>query len=393
MKEPQRLKENIPERKLTHEELRAKADSLAQSFIIVDTHIDVPYRLNQKWEEISERTKSGEFDYPRAKEGGLNAAFMSIYTPARLEGTGRSKEMADKLISDVQKIVNKHPDKFALAYSVADVTNQFKSGVISFPLGMENGSPVEGKIENLKYFFDKGIRYITLAHGKSNHISDSSYDPERKWNGLSFFGEEVVREMNRLGIMVDVSHISDGSFYDVINTTEAPVIASHSSCRYFTPGFERNKSDEMIKALAENGGVIQINFGSSFLSDEIRKKADMNKILIADHISKNKLEGDEGREFRRKFLSENQPGYADVKNVVRHIDHVVKLVGIDYVGIGSDFDGLGDSLPSGLKDVSAYPNLLYELLKAGYSDADIKKICSGNILRVWSDVEQYAKNY
>ncbi len=377
---------------LTDEELHAKADSLAKNILIVDTHIDVPYRLGEKWEDISQRTTNGDFDYPRAKRGGLNVAFMSIYIPPKYEGTGKSKKIADDLISLVEDIVNNHPDKFALAYSVADVTKQFNEGTISFALGMENGSPVEGKFENLKHFYNRGIRYITLAHSKNNHIGDSSYEKKKKWNGLSPFGKEVVKEMNKLGIMVDVSHISDSAFYDVINLSKAPVIASHSSCRHFTPGWERNMSDEMIKTLAKNGGVIQINFGSSFLNDEIRKKEEQNESYIKKYIKENNITPEEVDELKSTFLKENHPGYADVKDVAAHIDYVIKLVGIDYVGLGSDFDGVGDSLPEGLKDVSQYPNLIYELLKAGYSDEDIKKICSGNLLRVWSEVEQFAKD-
>ena len=380
-----------PETKFTEKDIKTMADSLAKNIIIVDTHIDIPYRLTAKWEDISKRTAKGNFDYPRAIQGGLNAAFMSIYTPADLEAKGTSKITAEKLITLVENLTKENPGKFALARSVADVTRQFNSGVISFPMGMENGSPLEGKIENLKYFYDKGIRYITLAHFKSNRISDSSNDENKKWNGLSPFGKKVIKEMNRLGIMVDVSHISDSAFYKVMEISEAPVIASHSSCRFFTPGWERNMSDEMIKALAKNGGVIQINFGSSFLSGKIRKKINENNAYINKYIKEKKLTGEEAEKFRTNYTRENHPGYASVKDVVAHIDHVVKLVGIDYVGIGSDFDGVGDSLPEGLKDVSQYPNLIYELLKAGYSDKDIKKICSENILRVWSEVEKIAK--
>jgi len=374
---------------LTDEQLKEKADSIAKNIIIVDTHIDVPYRLNIKWEDVSDSTSGGEFDYPRAVKGGLNAAFMSIYTPPHLEGTGRSKKLAEKLISDVEKIINEHPDKFAPAYSPSDILKQFNK-VISLPMGMENGSPIEGNLENLKYFYDRGIRYITLAHGKANHICDSSYDPNKKWNGLSPFGEKVVKEMNRLGIMVDVSHISDSAFYDVIKISEVPVIASHSSCRHFTPGYERNMSDEMMKVLAENGGVIQINFGSSFLKEDIYKRTNEITNYISNYIRENNLSKEEARNFRNQYSKNNHPGYANVKDVVAHINHVVKIAGIDHVGLGSDFDGLGDSLPEGLKDVSNYPNLIYELLKAGYTDNDIEKICSGNILRVWKEVEQYA---
>jgi membrane dipeptidase len=384
-------KENKMPKELTVKELRAKADSLARSFIIIDTHVDLPYRLVKKMEDVSKRTVRGEFDYPRAIEGGLNAAFMSIYTPSNLEAVGKSKKEADKMINLVEKLASEHPDKFKIAYSVADVTKQSGKNLIYFPLGMENGSPVEGDLYNLKYFYDKGIRYITLVHSKNNHISDSSYDKKRKWNGLSPFGKKVIEEMNRLGIMVDVSHISDSAFLQVMKISKAPVIASHSSCRYFTPGWERNMSDEMIKLLAEKGGVIQINFGSMFLRDDIRKKS--NKIIehIAKYNEENNPTGEEANEYRNKYLKEHHPGYADIKDVVNHIDHVVKLVGVDHVGLGSDFEGVGDSLPIGLKDVSDYPNLILELLQLGYSDEEIKKICGGNILRVWSEVEMLSK--
>jgi membrane dipeptidase len=251
--------------------LRSKAQKLAQQFIIVDTHIDAPYRLRMKWEDISQRTKDGEFDFVRAKQGGLNAPFMSIYIPAEYEKKGGAKALADTLIDMVEKFARDWPTQCAVARSAADVTKQFKRGVISLCMGMENGSPIEHDMANVQYFFDRGIRYITLAHARDNHISDSSYDTTHVWRGLSFFGRRLITEMNRVGIMVDVSHISDAAFYEVMNVTKAPVIASHSSCRFFTPGFERNMSDEMITILARQGGVIQINFGSSFLSKELQQ--------------------------------------------------------------------------------------------------------------------------
>ena len=374
---------------LTEAELKEKANRLAQEFILVDTHIDVPYRLTEKMEDISVRTASGDFDYPRARAGGLNAPFMSIYVPAHYESSGRAKDYADSLIDMVEGFARKWPDKFAVAHSVADVKAQFARGLISLPMGMENGAPIAGKLENLKHFYDRGIRYITLTHSKRNHICDSSYDPDRKWNGLSPFGREVVAEMNRLGIMIDVSHISDSSFYQVMALSRAPVFASHSSCRHFTPGWERNMDGGMIKLMASKGGVIQINFGSSFLNDDYRKK----ETGIWEHLQKNKLSAnsEQGKAFIENYRKEHQLGYADISEVVAHIDHVVKLAGVNHVGLGSDFDGVGDSLPTGLKDVSQYPNLIYELLKRGYSDEDIEKICSGNIFRVWSEVERVAK--
>jgi len=374
---------------LTDAELREKANKLAHEFIIVDTHVDVPYRLGEKMADISQRTPDGDFDYVRAKAGGLDAPFMSIYVPAEYEEKGGARKLADNLIDMVEKFQKDWPDKFAVAKSVADVQAQFARGLISLPMGMENGSPVEGKLENLRHFYARGIRYITLAHSKSNHISDSSYDPNRRWNGLSPFGKQVVAEMNRLGIMIDISHVSDSTFYQVIRLSQAPVIASHSSCRRFTPGWERNMDDDMIKALAKNGGVIHINFGSSFLSDSIR----LAEEKMWQFVQNNKINpnSDAGKAAMQKFRIENKIGYADISDIIAHIDHVVKLAGVDHVGFGSDFDGVGDTLPTGLKSVADYPNLIYELLKKGYSDEDIRKICSGNLLRVWTKVEQAAQ--
>ncbi len=370
------------------EALKAKARELAQKFIVVDTHVDVPYRLREKMEDISVRTAGGDFDYVRAKEGGLNAPFMSIYVPSEYENKG-AKALADTLIDMVEKIAADSPDKFAIAKSVAEVRAQFTQGLISLPMGMENGAPLEGNLENLKHFYDRGIRYITLTHGKDNHICDSSYDTTRTWRGLSPFGKEVVAEMNRLGIMIDVSHISDDAFYHVMEHTKAPVIASHSSCRFFTPGWERNMDDKMIKRLAQNGGVLQINFGSSFINDTYRKTGEK----LWQYFQEHKLNpaSAEGKAFAEKFQQENKLEYADITEVVAHIDHVVKLAGIEHVGLGSDFDGVGDSLPKGLKSVADYPNLIAELLKKGYSEEDIEKICSGNVLRVWSQVEEIAQ--
>jgi len=373
------------------EKLKKKAEQLAHKYIIVDTHIDVPYRLHHKMEDISNATGDGNFDYPRAVKGGLNAPFMSIYIPARYENSGGGKELADTLIAMVKKIVAEHPDKFALANSPKEVEKNFAAGKISMPMGMENGTPIEGDLDNLKYFYKQGIRYITLTHSKNNHIGDSSYDTERKWHGLSPFGKKLVKAMNKIGMMIDISHVSDETFYDVLKVTKSPVIASHSSCRYFTPDFERNMSDDMIKALAKNGGVIQITFGSAFISGEINQKRNEISSAIKKYLSKHKLTQEEANKFEHNYRKEHPYGFANVSEVADHIDHVVKF-GIDYVGLGSDFDGVGDSLPTGLKDVSMYPNLIYELLKRGYSDEDIQKICSGNILRVWEKIQSLSTN-
>jgi|TARA_B110000858_G_scaffold174576_1_gene207252 membrane dipeptidase len=369
------------------------ANAIALNSIIVDTHVDVPYRLVNSLADISEATNDGDFDYPRAVSGGLNAPFMSIYTPSILEAEGRSREVAEELINMVEGFAQQWPDKFAIARSPADVRNQFEIGIISMPLGMENGSPIEGDLANLQHFHDRGIRYITLTHGLSNHISDSSYDSNRQWNGLSDFGAEVVAEMNRVGIMVDISHVSDDAFWEVMEITNAPAIASHSSARHFTPGFERNMSDEMIIALAKNGGVIQINFGSGFITAEAQEysaaRREANALFTAEHPELSESE------IRKEFpaiyeIDHGRFPYSSLDNVLDHFDHVVALTSIDHVGIGSDYDGVGDSLPIDLKDVSAYPTLIQGLLDRGYSEDDIQKILNGNILRVWQAVADHA---
>jgi len=370
-----------------------KANEIAANSIIVDTHIDVPYRLNAKPDDISAATESGDFDYPRAVVGGLNAPFMSIYTPADLEEKGGSKELADKLIDMVDGFTEKWPDKFAIARSPSDVRDQFAAGLISLPLGMENGSPIDGDLANLQYFYDRGIRYITLTHSLSNHISDSSYDTNHQWGGLSEFGNEVVKEMNRLGIMVDVSHISDDAFWQVMDIAVVPAIASHSSARHFTPDFERNMNDEMIVELARHGGVIQINFGSSFITAIAREyataRSEDSKAYAALHPELSKSEVRTAHTVI--YAAEHGPiPFANLSDVLDHIDHIVAITSVDNVGIGSDYDGVGDSLPIGLKDVSTYPNLIDGLLDRGYSEDDIKKILGENTLRIWQAVEDYA---
>lgn len=377
----------------TAEDYTAMAERLAQEILIVDTHIDVPYRLEEKMEDISVATEGGDFDEPRARAGGLNAPFMSIYIPAEYQETGGAAEVADRLIDMVESFATESPDKFAIATSPQDLEDHFEQGLISLPMGMENGAPVES-LEKLRHYFDRGIRYITLTHSKNNLICDSSYEPEdqRQWNGLSPFGREVVTEMNRLGIMVDVSHVSDDTFYQVMDLSVAPAIASHSSVRAFTPGFERNMDDAMIRRLAETGGVIHINFGSSFLLQSVNEASNARWAAIREHAVANGLQrGDEElTRFVEEYSAENPPIFADISDVVAHIDHVVQLVGVDHVGIGSDYDGVGDSLPTGLKDVSSYPNLIRELLVKGYSEEDVRKIFGGNLLRVWREVERVA---
>lgn len=374
--------------------LFSKAVRLTKENIVIDTHIDLPSWLYDEWFDVSKLSDEGEFDYERALSGGLDVAFMSIYTSPSLEGTGKSKVKADSMISLVHKMAREWPEKFAFINSTSEIDELKGNGKILLTIGMENGSPIENNLNNLKEFYEKGIRYITLAHYKWNHICDSANDTIRKWNGVSPFGEQVIKEMNQLGIMVDVSHISDSAFYDVIRLSKAPVIASHSSCRYFIPGLERNMSDEMIRTLAEHGGVIQINFANFFLRPEIHKQMEDGDDAVKRYLEEHNLNpsSNEAREYSQKYQKEHPLPKATVKDVANHIDHVVKLVGVDYVGLGSDFNGVGEgNLPIGLEDVSKLPNLVYELLIRGYKDEDIKKILGENLLRVWKKVEAVSK--
>ena len=369
-------------------------DGLPRNYeLVYEAYSGTNPELTKEFVGIPVQTDEGDFDYVRAKKGGLDAPFMSIYIPASYQTTGGAKEFADSLIDMVSGIAKAHPDKFAVVKTPKEVEANFKKGLISLPMGMENGAPIGDDIKNVAYFRQRGISYVTLTHSKDNLICDSSYDTTHTWNGLSPFGREVVREMNRTGIMVDISHVSDSTFWQVMEISSAPCIASHSSVRHFTPGFERNMNDDMIKRLAQNGGVIQINFGSSFLDSKIQAYEDEMRAKLSALLQEKGLSfrDEAAKPVIEQFRKDNPSLYSDVEMVANHIDRVVQLAGIDHVGIGSDFDGVGDSLPTGLKDVSQYPNLIYTLLVRGYTEEDISKICYKNVFRVWNKVQDVAK--
>jgi membrane dipeptidase len=384
---------------MTDAERLEAATEIARTTIMVDGHVDLPYRmkvggftLQREILDVSVRTDGGNFDYPRTKEGGLDAPFMSIYIPAGNQSIpGASKALADSLILMTERIANTYSDKFAMAYSPSDIEANFAKGLISLPMGMENGSGLEDDLANVGYFQKRGIRYITLTHGKDNLIGDASYDTTGTHGGLSEFGEQVVKEMNRVGIMVDLSHVSDNTFRDALAITKAPIIASHSSVRKFTPGFERNMSNELIQGMAKNGGVMMINFGGTFIDSAYAAGSGKVRDHLVNYMAENNLSRTDSAfvAYAEGYAAANNP-FPTVQRVADHIDHVKNLVGVDYVGLGSDFDGVGDSLPTGLKDVSMYPNLIAELLKRGYSKEDIEKICYKNVFRVWKAVEDYS---
>lgn len=373
--------------------LMERARNLAREALLADTHIDAPDRLRSEgWRDLAGPVPEREFDHPRARAGGLDLVFMSIYVPSALEAAGEdSRPLANALIDSVEAMVGRAPDKFALVRSPAEAEAAKRSGKVGLALGLENGAPIAGELENLRGFHARGIRYITLAHALSNHLSDSSFDAQRPWEGLSPFGREVVAEMNRLGVMVDVSHLSDAAVRDVLSISKAPVIASHSSSRHFTPGFERNLDDDLARALAEKGGVVQVNFGSSFLTAEAN--AWFVQMLAAREAwieAEGEVDEAATTAWNEDFRERHPFPFADLSAVADHIEYFIGLVGAAHVGLGSDFDGVGDSLPEGLKTVADYPKLIAELLRRGHAEDEIRQMLGGNLLRVWRAVEDIA---
>ncbi len=367
-----------------------RAKQILKKTPVIDTHIDFPYSLVERKEwytpgytKLALKHPGGDFDFERAKAGGLYGAFMSIYIPATYQKMepGAPKALADSLIDMVYAIAKEYPGQFALAPNSADILRNFKKGIVSLPMGMENGAPIQ-TLADVAYFHQRGIRYVTLTHSRDNQISDSSYDTLHTHGGLSTYGREVVREMNRVGILVDVSHLTDEAIWDVLEVTSKPVIATHSACRHFTPGMERNLPDSLIRAIAKNNGVIQVPFSHYFLSTRARE------VFFQEEKNMQEKGLDEQRPEGRKFM---QAALAksgiSVRDVADHIDHIKNLVGVDHIGLGGDFDGVGLALPPDLGDVSMYPNLIAELLRRGYSKGDIKKICYKNMLRVWKASE------
>lgn len=368
--------------------MNEKAKKLSKENIIVDGHIDLPFRLYKEnlleEENINlNKNTSGNFDTYKAKKGGLNCPFMAIYTPSE-KSENESYTFANSLIDLVNNVIKSNKE-FDYAFTPKDVIKNFKKNKISLPMGMENGSPIGEDINRIKYFFDRGIRYMTLTHAADNQICDSSYDSRNTWNGLSDFGKKVVREMNKIGMMIDVSHCTDKTFYDILKITNKPLVATHSSPRKFTPNFERNMSDNMIKDLANNNGLIMLNFGSGFISEQSNKSLGDINSKVEKYKIQNNLEDSDKKllKYKDDLINTAKP-FASINDFIDTIDHVKELVGIDHIGLGSDFEGLGNTLPYDLKDASTYPNILYKLLEREYSEIEIKKICSDNLFRVWN---------
>jgi membrane dipeptidase len=367
------------------------ARKLARDAVIVDTHIDAPTELMKQWLDLSV-AQPREFDFPKAHAGGLDVAFMSIYTSPGQDADGTAYDVANRMIDAVERLAKENPDKFALLRSQRDVEALRLLDLVLLPMGMENGAPIGGDLAKLKHFHGRGVRYITLAHSANNRIADSSYAREKQWKGLSPFGREVVAEMNRLGMIIDVSHLSDDAVAQAVELSRTPVLATHSAFRHFTPGFERNLSDELAKAIAAKGGVIQIPFGNAFVDPASAAKTLAYFVAYAE-FERARAAGRSAQtvaEFDAQWDRDNPPLPVKIDAVLDQIDYGVKLVGIEHIGIGSDFDGVSGALPDGLKTAADYPNLIAGLQARGYKEADIRKILGENTLWVWRRVEQHA---
>ncbi len=370
-------------------ELRKKADRLAHEILLLDTHLDTPFELQKKMQDISGRIEGGHFDYIRARRGGLDALFMAVYVAPEYEEKGGAKAYAEETIDMIAGFARKWPDKFALVNSIDGIKAQFGSSRVSILLAIENGSALEDNLDNVQHFYDRGVRYITLVHSKNNHICDSSFDDGPKWHGLSPFGKELIARMNRVGMMLDVSHASDEATRQVLELSQAPAVATHSSCRHFTPGWHRNLSDDLIRRIAQKGGVIQVNFGAMFVNQAVNTQFETLRKEISQYIQANHLQGQARSRYIEQRWTQAPLVKARVGDVADHIDHIAKLAGVEHVGLGSDFDGV-TYVPEGLEDVSAYPNLIYELLKRGYGEQDLRRICGENFLRTWAAAEKAA---
>lgn len=361
--------------------------------IVIDMHADTTQRLLDENVDLSQRLADGHFDSVRAREGGLDAQFFSIWVEPQLFGGGGPGAMkrADDQINAVRQLTERHPELWELATSAADARRISEAGKMAAFTGLEGGYAIDEKLENVARYYDMGVRYMSPAWSVSTTWAGSSGDEIGANRGLNEFGKQVIREMNRVGMMVDVSHVSDPTFWDIVNTSTKPVIATHSGCRVIA-NVPRNLSDEMIRALAKTGGVVNVIFYPEHLEpgwSEQKKRVDAEIASRVQQASDSEP-GDAVHKkmardrVRREEFAKRLPAVS-VSRLVDHIDHIVKLVGVDHVGIGSDFDGVQSTL-SNLPDVASLPNLTRELLKRGYSEEDIGKILGGNMLRVMEQV-------
>ena len=381
---------------LTGDNLSEKARKLHFSSIVVDTHDDTTQLLLDSKFDLGQHHTSGSIDIPRMREGGLGAIFFSIWIPSKVTGPNAVQKALEQ-IDAVREQVRTHPRDLVLATTAEQVRHARKDGKIAALMGVEGGHMINSDLGVLRKYAGLGARYMTLTHSGNDEWADSSTD-KAVHDGLTDFGKDVVLEMNRLGVMVDISHVSDKTFYDALSVSKAPLLASHSSCRALCDA-PRNMTDHMMKDLAAKGGVVQINYHVGFLSQEFRnaEKADPKiNDAIAQEVTK-RCGGDsnegclliEGDRITREYVIKGVLPRVDYTKIIEHIDHAVRVAGIDHVGLGSDFDGA--NMPYGMEDASMLPKITEALLSKGYSDGDVKKILGENTLRLMTDVERVSK--
>jgi membrane dipeptidase len=375
------------------EKLWQRALKLHRSAIVVDTHNDITTMMEDEDYDIGQ-SSVGKYhtDLARMKEGGLTAEFFSVFVDKKYAEQGGAARRALDQIDWVYRSVERYPQQMMLATSVADIRRAKREGKIAALMGIEGGHAIEDSLFALRDFYRLGVRYMTLTHNNSNDWADSSRDTA-KHNGLTDFGKDVVREMNRIGMLVDVSHVSDKTMSDVLDVSTAPIIASHSSARALA-NHPRNIPDDLLRRIAKNGGVVMVNFYPAFLSDEYNAAENARTARLkpqADALQAQYKDDPRRLADELKKLNDANPiPKVPFSVLIDHIDHIVKVAGIDHVGIGSDFDGVPD-LPAGMEDISKLPNITYELLKRGYSEQDVRKILGENFLRVFSEVERVAR--
>lgn len=350
---------------------------------VLDSHCDTPSQI-LRLRDLSLDNDHAHVDFPKLKRGGVDGAFFALYVPGNLE-TEEAFEYSQRLLEGVERAVEANSSSVAFATDSAQAFSNKQEGRFSVFLGLENGSPIGNSFDRLKWFYDRGVRYVTLCHSSDNQICDSCASKVKRWGGLSPFGKELVAEMNRLGILIDVSHISDASFYDVLKYSDRPVVATHSCCRALCP-HPRNMTDDMIRSLASAGGVIQINFYPLFLDSGFAEVLSGSGLEEKGGYVEKEFINDPSDPLKRAAWNRIQDEIQALprpsfKLIADHIDHVVALAGIDHVGIGSDFDGI-EVTPEGMEDISMMPKLFEELRSRGYSESDLEKIASGNFFRI-----------
>jgi membrane dipeptidase len=381
----------------------AHARALQDSAIVIDTHADTPQRFLDRGFDIgtSDPNDSGQISLDKVRAGNLGAEFFSIWVDPETTDAGHYDRRALDLIDSVYQQAARHPDRMMMAFNAADIERAHREKKLAALMGIEGGHAIQDDLHLLRDFYRLGVRYMTLSWSNTNNWADSSGDIDdpkiQHHNGLTDFGKQVVLEMNRLGMMVDISHVADKTFWDAIGVTKAPVIASHSAARSLTNA-PRNMTDDMLKAVGKNNGVVMVNFFSGFINEDFRKAADAQskerEAAVKEYLAKQKAAGKDVQYVDAEKIQEEWMARIPrppLSSLIDHIDHIAKVAGVDHVGLGSDFDGVSGALPDGIRSAADLPKITQALLDRGYSDDKVRKILGGNLLRVMREVERVSR--